>query len=108
MLATWLLLTLILAPLLALALAGLLMMQRARRLYTRKYFWCPLKKLFVNVTFLADPTQGDHYYDVMSCSAFEYPTQVTCDKRCLELPEAKTASAPYIGARRSKSSSRVP
>lgn len=92
---TWILLLLILSVLLALFLAAWLSARRARQPYVRRYFWCPLKQLYVQVTFLADPAHRDRYYDVLTCSAFEDPSQVNCDRQCMDLPEAKVAPSLY-------------
>jgi hypothetical protein len=64
----------------------------------RKSFWCPLKKLHVTVTFLADSFRRDGYRDVLSCSAFQDHARVSCDKRCLDLPETSMAPASYEAA----------
>jgi len=61
----------------------------------RKSFWCPLKKLHVTVTFLADSFRRDEYRDVLSCIAFQDRTRVSCDKHCLDLPEPRLAPASY-------------
>lgn len=42
--------------------------------------------------FLDDRCRRDRYRDVLSCSAFAAPWYVSCDKRCLNLPEAYKAS----------------
>jgi hypothetical protein len=62
-------------------------------------FWCPLQKRHVTVGFLADRWRRDRYGDVLACSAFAAPWQVSCDKRCLHLPEAYRApTADEVGA----------
>lgn len=53
-----------------------------------KSFRCPLQPRHVTVGFLTDRSQRDRYSDVLSCSAFDAPWLVCCDKRCLKLPEA--------------------
>jgi len=59
-----------------------------------KSFWCPLKKLHVRVAFLADAFRRERYYNVLSCSAFPDRRRVSCEKRCLDLPEARMPPAP--------------
>jgi hypothetical protein len=56
-----------------------------------KSFRCPLKKRHVTVGFLADRFRQDRYCDVLSCSAFGAPWQVSCDKHCLDSPEVYQA-----------------
>ena len=94
MFGTWFL------PLLVLATVAVLLSSAARSAgeprctVARQSFWCPLKKLHVTVAFLADSFRRDRYYDVLSCSAFPDRSPMSCDKRCLGLPEAHMSPAP--------------
>ena len=98
MMETWILPAVVLgaflAAILVLVLAWLLTVRLSGGPIIRKSFWCPLKLRYVNVDFVADPISVDRYHDVLFCSAFEDPSQLTCDKRCVDLPEAKAAPLP--------------
>jgi hypothetical protein len=101
MLGTWTLPAIILAAFLAaflvVVLIGLLTVRIATGPIVSKRFWCPLKRQSVEVDFVADPAQPERYQDVLFCSAFEDPSRVTCDKRCLHLSASQTDPAPSSG-----------
>jgi len=95
----WVLPTLIVMAGVALLTAAALAVATSTRRVVWKSFWCPLKKLRVTVGFLADRFRRDRYGDVLSCSAFAAPWRVSCDKRCLNFPEAyKGPTADEAGA----------
>ncbi len=81
----------ILAAILLLVLSWLLTVRISGGPIISKHFWCPLKEQYVDVDFVADPVHWDRYHDVLFCTAFEDRSQPTCDRRCLDLPEAKAA-----------------
>lgn len=101
MFGTWFLPLLVLATVLILLASAVLSAGEPTCTVVRKSFWCPLKKLHVTVTFLADAFRRDGYRDVLSCSAFQDRTRVSCDKRCLDLPETRMAPASYAEATKS-------
>jgi len=92
MVATWILPTMILVAM-ALPLVAAVLEVAPTRMVVWKSFWCPLRKLQVRVAFLDDAFHRERYEDVLSCSASPEPSQVSCDKRCRDLPEARTAPA---------------
>jgi len=92
MFATWVLPTLILVALALLFIAAVLEAAPTRTAVW-KSFWCPLKKRQVRVAFLDDAFHQERYEAVLSCSSSPEPSQVSCDKRCRDLPEARTAPA---------------
>lgn len=99
MFETWVLPIVILVAGAALLTAAGLAVGTSTRRVIWKSFWCPLKKRHVTVGFLADRFRRDRYCDVLSCSAFTAPWQVSCDKRCLNLPEAyKAPTADEVSA----------
>lgn len=54
------------------------------RIKTRA-FWCPLVSRWVEVECLDKGLPGFRRpFSVLRCSAFEDPTVVTCDRRCLD------------------------
>ncbi|MBI3326446.1 MAG: hypothetical protein HYZ81_07075 [Nitrospinae bacterium] len=94
MFGTWFVPMLVLATVAVLLASAVLSAGEPTYTVVRKSFWCPLKKLHVTVAFLADSFRRDRYHDVLSCSAFLDRTRVRCDKRCLDLPEARMPPAP--------------
>lgn len=58
---------------------------------SRRGFYCPVRKQRVTAEFLTD-AGSDHPSDVLSCSAFEKPYHVRCQKVCLGLAETHSVS----------------
>jgi len=81
------------------AATGALVVVRAfgRRLFTgtvprRRSFWCPFRERNVQADFSESAWDGC-YIDVQACDAFMPPTEVGCDKACLDmkrLPATRT------------------
>ena len=57
--------------------------------FVHRAFWCPFKRLKARVVFLFDYFHRSEYKDVISCSAFEDPKHVTCEKKCRTFPETE-------------------
>jgi hypothetical protein len=65
---------------------------------TQRTFWCPFRRTNVRVGFEESAWDGK-LVDVGDCSAFAPPTEVYCDKACLDLkrlpaPRIEKASVP--------------
>jgi hypothetical protein len=59
---------------------------------SRAGFFCPFRKQRVTADFVT-AAGSDRPSDVLSCSAFEKPAHVRCQKACLGLAEAHSVSA---------------
>lgn len=78
----------LLALFVPLAIAAIWFGRDSRR---RRLITCPKKDQVVQVEFLCrGPAHRLHAVDVKSCSAFENPHKVKCEKACLGLPVAFT------------------
>lgn len=73
------------------AAAGVLVVVRAfgRCLFTgtvpaRRSFWCPFRHRNVQADFRESVWDGC-FMDVRACNAFTPPTEIGCDKACLDL-----------------------
>lgn len=82
---------LLIGPLVLIAVVGLLLLSTAlsrapRRV--RETFWCPLKRRTVTADFVVREG-APHPTDVVWCTAFADPEQITCKKRCLELADVR-------------------
>ena len=62
---------------------------------SRAGFYCPFKKQRVTADFVTG-AGSDRPSDVLSCSAFEKPDQVRCQKSCLGLAETHSVSATLL------------
>lgn len=61
------------------------------RVVTRS-FWCPVRDQAVTVAFQQDAWNG-WLLDVIRCDAFNPPTGITCEKRCLSLGKFRSGKA---------------
>ena len=66
----------------AFALA-LLLTLLAARVVRRRAFWCPGAGREVEVEFEDRGLLGFRRHDVLTCSAFEHPDEITCGRDCL-------------------------
>jgi hypothetical protein len=57
-----------------------------------KNFYCPFRKMIVDAKFRPSLFMYRTYDDVLKCSAFK--GRVTCQKRCLDMPEMKYEHRP--------------
>lgn len=84
---------LLIGPLLLILVAGLLLVLAAilpsvpRQV--RQTFWCPWKRRMVTADFLVSEGAA-HPSEVVRCTAFRDPEQITCKKQCRELIRVRT------------------
>lgn len=62
---------------------------------SRAGFYCPFKKQRVTADFVT-AAGSDRPSDVLSCSAFEEPAHVRCQKSCLGLAETHSVSTALL------------
>lgn len=84
---------LLIGPLLLILAVGLLLVLAAilpsAPRQVRQTFWCPWKRRMVMADFLVSEGAA-HPSEVVRCTAFADPEQVTCKKQCRKLTEVRT------------------
>jgi hypothetical protein len=85
-------LVLLVGPLLVIGAVGVLLVAAALfpggARQVRETFRCPWTRRVVTADFLV-PDEAAHPSDVVSCTAFRNPEQVTCKKGCRELADVR-------------------